>query len=168
MVHHDAEHQTYITTSYGPAPQRVLVVDGCFIALMNKGLEAFRSGALKFNEKFKFDFYDVALCMDAYKLRDGNPNFKVYLYETAPVRKITGFFCWGGVTLFDARFMHDGFPPATYGCVNVEDLKKYQGENCAICGWFIDLPQKFNEPKSLEDFGLERPPQSWCYTEVEA
>jgi hypothetical protein len=23
---------------------------------------------LKFNEKFKFDFYDVALCMDAFKL----------------------------------------------------------------------------------------------------
>ena len=68
MVHHDAEHQTYLTTSYGPAPQRVLVVDGCFIALMNKGLEAFRSGSLKFNEKFNFDFYDVALCMDAFKL----------------------------------------------------------------------------------------------------
>ncbi len=105
--------------------------------------------------------------MDAYKLRDGDPNFKVYLYETAPVRKITGFFCWGGVTLFDARFMHDGFPPATYGCVNVEDLKKYQSENCAICGWFIEFPQKFNEQKSLEDFGLKRPPQSWCYTEVD-
>lgn len=105
--------------------------------------------------------------MDAYKLRDGDPNFKIYLYETAPVRKITGFFCWGGVALFDARFMHDGFPPATYGCVNVEDLKKYQGENCAICGWFIDLPQKFKEPKSLEDFGLKRPPQSWQYVEVD-
>lgn len=106
--------------------------------------------------------------MNAYKLRDGDPNFKVYLYETAPVRMITGFFCWGGVAIFDARHMHEGFPPATYGCVNVEDLKKYQGENCAICGWFIDLPQKFKEPKSLEDFGLERPPQSWQYTEVEA
>ena len=35
---------------------------------MNRGLEAFRSGALKFNEKFKFDFYDVAFCMDAFKL----------------------------------------------------------------------------------------------------
>lgn len=105
--------------------------------------------------------------MDAYKLRDGNPNFKVYLYETAPVRKITGFFCWGGVALFDARRMHEGFPPTTYGCVNVEDLKKYQGENCAICGWFIDLPQKFKVPKSLEEFNIKRAPQSWCYTEVE-
>lgn len=105
--------------------------------------------------------------MDAYKLRDGNPNFRVYLYETAPVRMITGFFYWGGVDVFDARFMTNQNPAVMFGCVTAEDLKKYQGDNCAILGWHIDMPQKFKEPLILGNFGLERAPQSWQYTEVE-
>lgn len=63
VCHYDAEKGCYFTTSYGPCPQRVLVIDGCFIAIMRSALDK----GLKFNEKFNFDFYDIALCMDAYK-----------------------------------------------------------------------------------------------------
>lgn len=31
--------KTCLTTAYGPSPARVLVIDGCFICLMNRGLE---------------------------------------------------------------------------------------------------------------------------------
>lgn len=98
--------------------------------------------------------------MDLKLLRDGNPNVKVYLYETAPVKAITGFFYWGGVTICDARNMTED----TKGLVQIKDLKAYQGENCSLCAWIIDRPTKLNEKYSIQDFGHDRPPQSWCYT----
>ena len=52
--------QTSMTTAYGPSPARVLVIDGLFICLMNRGLE------LRFNEQFRFDHYDMDLCLSAY------------------------------------------------------------------------------------------------------
>lgn len=104
--------------------------------------------------------------MEAVELRDGNPNFRVYLYETAPIRKITGFFYWGGATISDARFLNENCPLVRLGQVGINELRKYQGENCNICAWHIDRPQKFKEPAILGNFNLERAPQSWCYTEV--
>ena len=47
-------------TAYGPSPARVLVIDGCFICLMNRGLE------LRFDSQFDFNHYDIDLCMSAY------------------------------------------------------------------------------------------------------
>ena len=41
-----------------------MTIDGCFIAIMKSALDK----GLRFNEKFNFDFYDIALCMDSYKL----------------------------------------------------------------------------------------------------
>lgn len=63
VVHKDKERGIYLTTSYGPAPQRVLVIDGCFIAVMRSAIDA----GLRFNTNYKFDFYDIAFCLDAYK-----------------------------------------------------------------------------------------------------
>ena len=104
--------------------------------------------------------------MDYVKLRDGNPDVKVYLYETAPLRLVTGFFYWGGVTICDARGMKEDNPRLIAGQVGIEELQKYQGENCSICAWHIDKPQKFRDPLPIDLFGLKRPPQSWRYTEV--
>lgn len=98
----------------------------------------------------------------------------VYLYETAPVKKITGFFCWDG---FEQLVIRDD-PEKTYkdihpvakkiiaaGCVPLEDLKKYQGDRISLFGWKIKNPQKYKEPINLSFFNFERerPPQSWCY-----
>lgn len=105
--------------------------------------------------------------MDSVKLRDGNPDVKVYLYETAPLRLITGFFYWGGVTICDARGMKEDNPRLIAGQVGIEELQKYQGENCNICAWHIDKPVMIKGIYHIKDFGLKRPPQSWCYTEVE-
>lgn len=59
-VSQDGETHTF-ATSFGPSPARTLTVDGCFIALMNKGLE------LRFEEQFDFNHYDIDLCFQAYK-----------------------------------------------------------------------------------------------------
>jgi hypothetical protein len=63
FVGHGIDGQHVCMTSYGPAPQRVLVVDGLFIAVSRHAIEE----GLRFNEKFSFNHYDMALCMDAYK-----------------------------------------------------------------------------------------------------
>lgn len=52
------------------------------------------------------------------------------------------------------------------GCVSIENLAKYQGCSDELIGWEIERTVKFGTPKPLEDFGLKRAPQSWCYTEV--
>lgn len=59
-VLHIDDNGRFFQSSYGFAPSRVLTVDGCFIAMMNDGLN------LRFDEDFTFDFYDMSLCMMAY------------------------------------------------------------------------------------------------------
>ena len=52
------------------------------------------------------------------------------------------------------------------GCVDIEALKKYQGKSPYLYGLEVFMPRKYSTPKTLAEFGLNRPPQSWCYTEV--
>ena len=96
----------------------------------------------------------------------------VYLYETAPVKKITGFFVWNDfVTLYFFEPIpkeYKNLPHSTRnivsaGCVPFEDLKKYNGDGIKLFGWKIEKPQQYKEPLPLSMFNFERPPQSWCY-----
>lgn len=94
----------------------------------------------------------------------------VYLYETAPVKKITGFFLWNGFETLTFSIVSDLLvdPPEKIidaGCVPLEDLKKYKGDRFNLFGWKIKSPQKYKEPLNLNFFNFEkeRPPQSWCY-----
>ena len=48
--------------TFGYCPSSVAVIDGLFISITKKALEA----GLRFNENYEFDFYDTALCLDAY------------------------------------------------------------------------------------------------------
>ncbi len=59
IVHRDGD--TTFATTYGPTPSPTLTVDGCFFALMNRGLE------LRFDEQYGFHFYDMDICLEAYK-----------------------------------------------------------------------------------------------------
>ena len=54
--------KTSLTTSYGPSPARVLVIDGCFIAISGRAI----AKGLRFDEQFRFHHYDMDLCMSAY------------------------------------------------------------------------------------------------------
>ncbi len=53
-------------------------------------------------------------------------------------------------------------------CLSFDDFKKYIGENfhdIPFYGWHISDLKIYDEPKELSEFGLTRPPQSWCYVE---
>lgn len=101
---------------------------------------------------------------------------KVYLYETAPVKKVTGYFVTKSVVrleMSDPPWENAEINPAAEkvineGCVPLDDLKKYAGKKAVVYGLKVLYCSKFfNDPKPLEDFGLKRPPQSWQYLKEE-
>lgn len=49
-------------------------------------------------------------------------------------------------------------------CLTKKDLEEY-GKGKRLWGWHVSNYKYYKEPKSLADFGLTRPPQSWCYVE---
>ena len=93
----------------------------------------------------------------------------IFLYETAPICKVTGCMRFDGATAYD--FIHLPIVPRQVlklsGCVQQKDLDKYQGKSKEIYAWRFYGAFKFIIPKTLEEFSLKRPPQSWCYTEHE-
>ncbi len=63
FVSHNIDGKSHMTV-YGPAPQRVLVIDGLFIAISRHALEK----GLRFDEDFDFHGYDISLCLRAWQL----------------------------------------------------------------------------------------------------
>lgn len=112
------------------------------------------------------------------KLDRNNRHTRVYIYETAPVKHITGYFTLSGTFEVDVNGMLK--PPVSdwfvremlkdmerSGCVPAVDLAKYQGGAKEIYGWMVSpfiKPTRFM-PYRLDTFGLARPPQSWQYVE---
>ena len=94
-----------------------------------------------------------------------------YMYETAPVSLVTGFFemccckCFADTKLIPKDYLE-------LGVISFADLDKYANKK-AIYGWEIDSVTKFEEPKRLSDFTnwrgnkITRPPQSWMYNYFE-
>lgn len=50
------------------------------------------------------------------------------------------------------------------GGLLLKDFLKYKGKG-DVYGWHIVNYKLYDKPMKLSDFGMERPPQSWCYTE---
>ena len=96
---------------------------------------------------------------------------KVFLYETSPVKGITGYFILAPYYfVFDVnKNSREIYPEEKerieQSCVDIKDLKKYQGENKNIYGLPIHRFEKFDHLETLESFGIKRPPQSWRYVE---
>lgn len=51
-------------------------------------------------------------------------------------------------------------------CLTYCEIKKY-GDGKTLYGWHISNLKIYDDPKELSDFGLKRPPQSWCYVKGE-
>ena len=63
----------------------------------------------------------------------------------------------------DKTYGHDPLFNAA-GCMTEIEAIAY-ALNQPILGWHISDLKIFDEPKELSEFGLTRPPQSWCYVE---
>lgn len=94
----------------------------------------------------------------------------VYLYETAPVCKVTGFFKYYAYTRVSKTHLELNKDLLTEkSCVPIEDIRKYFGKSEKIFGWLCNAGPRRNQfanPVPLSEFGIKRPPQSWCYTKV--
>ena len=56
--------ETVYSSTYGPTPKQCLLVDGLFLAV---NVANITEKELLFNERFKFHFYDLSFCIEAYK-----------------------------------------------------------------------------------------------------
>lgn len=93
------------------------------------------------------------------------------MYETSPVFKIIGHFDFSGAEIYDknsddVKWIRKDFVEDK-GCVTIDGLNQYQGLSSQVYAWRVSLPCKFSTPKTLEEFGLKRAPQSWQYTKAE-
>lgn len=50
-------------------------------------------------------------------------------------------------------------------CLSDKEIIDYLGNEKTGYGWHISKLKIYDEPKELSEFGLTRPPQSWCYVE---
>lgn len=93
---------------------------------------------------------------------------QIVLYETAPVKMITGVAELVGWKRITKETIYEGLHPKIVesGCVPVEYLMAYLGNGKSLWGWELANVKKFSDGgfRNIEDLGLERPPQSWCYT----
>lgn len=99
------------------------------------------------------------------KSRPKDLDITVFIYETTPVKKITGYFHYNEIytlNTINKEFSH--LDPVVNGCVSVEELIKYRNNKGKLYAWGIRNPVKLGNPMTIEDFKLNRPPQSWCYT----
>ena len=94
---------------------------------------------------------------------------RVYLYETAPVCAVTGFFKYFAYTRITKKAFNAYKNIVTEkSCVPLKDIKKYFGKSDKIFGWVCNAGSNsnvFSKPVPLSVFEIKRAPQSWCYTE---
>lgn len=116
-------------------------------------------------------------------LRDGDENYGT-IYRGKPVfithpeggygsrvsrKTVFGEFVCDCAEVLNELFV-DGlsrsyhFPYNGDACLTMHELEVY-GKAKRLWGWHISDYKWYREPKSLADFGLKRPPQSWCYVE---
>lgn len=94
---------------------------------------------------------------------------RVYLYETAPVCKVTGFFKYFAYARITKKALKTCKDTVTENSqVPLKEIKNYFGKSDKIFGWVCHAGSNsniFSTPIPLSAFEIKRAPQSWCYTE---
>jgi len=87
----------------------------------------------------------------------------IYLYETAPISKVVGSCRLMGCMEYSGYDYSGNI--ANKACISVPDLRFYMAKaKCRkVYLWHIDSPYRFTTPIHISNYGLTRPPQSFCY-----
>lgn len=84
---------------------------------------------------------------------------RVIVYLTKPVSVVVGEFICGKVE--KTRDYHD---LAEGSCLTVQQAKDYMSaRNRIACKWEVSSPTEYAHSQKISDYGLKKPPQSWCY-----
>lgn len=104
--------------------------------------------------------------------------FKCYIYECMGKKLYNDYFDYEGCGKVIGEFICNEIQeikadnlvalyfnnPFNETCVTDLEMRKYaNGKNLFL--WHISNLAIYDEPKELREFGLTRPPQSWCYVE---
>lgn len=84
-----------------------------------------------------------------------------YIYETAPISKVTGFFVVGGLISLKKDLLWKRFGSLTM--VSKTDFDNYFHNHEMAHGIISIDAHRFVNEVEITTFGLKRPPQSWCY-----
>lgn len=87
---------------------------------------------------------------------------KVFIYETYPVRAVTGYFIYNGYEAFsdieefgkNCFFQHR---------IPYNDFIKYYEKSNIGFAWFVSKPTMFSNPIKLPIANITKAPQSFCY-----
>lgn len=109
------------------------------------------------------------------EVRKTKPNiksfYKGYIYETRNGGVIGEFLCDGYYTIpYDKTLkkyvLRYSFFYPSYALdrmqLSMDELCEY-GKGKTLYGLCISKLKMYDEPINIKDFGLKRPPQSWCY-----
>lgn len=97
-------------------------------------------------------------------------DIKVYIYCTKSTKSVSTVYEKRVIGYFTcSRFWHISTPVSNFdkifllkSCLTVEEVKKYL-KGKGGWSWSIGDLVIFKYPKLLEDYGLKKPPMSWCY-----
>lgn len=82
------------------------------------------------------------------------------------LKKYDEFEVWSDVWLISDQVREELKTIRKNSCLSQAELLGYLGKKCGYA-WHIEDLHIYDKPKELAEFGLKRPPQSWCYVEGE-
>ena len=88
---------------------------------------------------------------------------RVIVYETSPVRRVTGEFYCSSVIPVDRD--EPDYNMVAAMCITLDEFRTYLAGKPTGIGYAhpIRAPKKYARPYTLPEFGLDRAPQSWRY-----
>jgi len=86
--------------------------------------------------------------------------FKCYIYSTHPVKKVIGEF----ICDYISRGYSDlvDVVDAKESCLSPAEIIQYANGKSPYF-WNITELNVYDNPRDIEDFGIKKAPQSWCY-----
>lgn len=100
-----------------------------------------------------------------YELRHNAPSFVpgtiMWIYEPLPVARITGMVGFQACIMAAPYLIWERFK-SVLGVTQAEFFRYYAGRDTAYA-WELSSKVKLDEPITLADIGLARPPQSYQY-----
>lgn len=128
----------------------------------------------------------IAARKKLFEIRKNRPKidvpFKVYIYQTKGhwfykileclglyQRKVIGEFICDRIDGFsvyeNGTVCNWNYTELYKSCLKYSEIAEYIGTGKFGYAWHISELVIYDKPKELSEFGLKRPPQSWCYVE---
>lgn len=74
-------------------------------------------------------------------------------------------YCYQSLSVFGNDDIGPEIRAISKSCISQEELNAYGTGHTQLYAWHISDLKIYSQPKSLEDFDVKRPPQSWCYVD---